>query len=265
MTSAVPSDPGQGLGHTLLPIALRAASAGAQVLEAGAEDLGIESKDGTGNIVTAVDIAAERAVRRVLEQARPEDQITGEELGATVPASAPSGIRWSVDPLDGTANFACGLPHFATSVAAIDMRTGRWLLGVVSAPRLDTTYFALRGNGAYSRRPGQQARRIHAGTGHRPRLLGTGLSYDAALRTWQWARLGSLLADYDDIRCLGSAALGLCEAARGALAGFVESDLYEHDWAAGALIAEEAGLVVSRPSTFRGGISALSAPAVDHA
>ncbi|MEZ0355846.1 inositol monophosphatase [Mycobacterium sp. SA01] len=229
----------------LLDVALAAARSGADVLAAGARgELQITTKGEQGNLVTNVDVAAEHAVRGVIDARRPADEITGEELPPAGRQTAQ--VRWSIDPLDGTTNFTRGIPYYATCVGAVDA-DGRWLAGAVVAPALGKTYFAHRGGGAWLADSGG-VRRLTGPDGHRgARLLGMGYSYSADVRREQFTLTAQQMRDYTDARIFGSAALAICAVAEGAIDGFVETDLAEHDWAAAAVIAEEAGLAVSRP------------------
>ncbi|QEN14688.1 inositol monophosphatase family protein [Mycolicibacterium sp. ELW1] len=229
----------------LLDVALAAARSGADVLAAGARgDLQITTKGEQGNLVTNVHVAAEHAVRGVIGARRPADEITGEELP---PAGRPTAaVRWSIDPLDGTTNFTRGIPYYATCVGAVDA-DGDWLAGAVVAPALGKTYFAHRGGGAWLADAAGVRRLAGPDNGAGARLLGMGYSYSADVRREQFTLTAQHMRDYTDARIFGSAALAICAVAEGAIDGFVETDLAEHDWAAAAVIAEEAGLRVSRP------------------
>ncbi|MGS0561649.1 inositol monophosphatase family protein [Microbacterium aurugineum] len=244
----------------LLDVALAAAAAGADVLaeaarerDASSDHLGLRTKGASGDVVTEIDLRAERAIRAALAARRPDDEVSGEEYATTGSGSA---LRWSIDPLDGTSNFVRGLPHYGSSVAVQDVRSGAWLAGVVHAPELDLIYSAGVGLGAY-RTSGDTRRRLHGpAAGATPVLLAVGFSYDPEQRIRQLAELPARMAAFTDLRSVGSAALGLCLVAEGSVDAFIETDLYEFDWAAGALIAEEAGVTVKRPATMRGGILA---------
>ena len=242
----------------LLTVAKAAAAAGAAVLaQRNADALEVSNKGDAGDWVTAFDVAAEAAVRNVITAARPHDAITGEEGGTVLPAD-PSGYRWSVDPLDGTTNFIRNIVYYGTSVAVADS-DGVWLAGVVNAPALGRTYYAARGEGAWLEEKGRLTRLLGPVPGRTGQLLGTGFSYDPDVRAEQSAGLGGLLDGFADLRRLGSAALDLCLVADGTLDAYGERGLNEHDFAAGALIAEEAGCWVRRPrltSTLAGGPSA---------
>ncbi|NJC21834.1 myo-inositol-1(or 4)-monophosphatase [Arthrobacter pigmenti] len=244
-TSASPAE--------LLHVALQAAEAGAAVLrkrsvgELQAEKLQAENKSSNSDWVTAFDTAAERAVRDVIWRSRPHDAITGEEYGTTVPEGSASGIRWSIDPLDGTTNFIRNIVYYATSVAAV-ADDGEWLAGVVHAPAIDRVYWASRDQGAWVREQGTVRRLEGPVEGRSGTIVGTGFVYNPDQRVQQLGELGRLLEGHGDMRRIGSAALDLCMVADGTLDAYLERGLNEHDWAAGALIAEEAGVVVRRPS-----------------
>ncbi|MEC5200228.1 myo-inositol-1(or 4)-monophosphatase [Arthrobacter sp. PL16] len=235
--------------HALLHLARQAAAAGAGVLaRRDPAALAATTKSSDSDWVTAFDVAAEQAVRGVIADSRPHDIITGEELGTTVPPGTPDDadrIRWSIDPLDGTTNFIRGIVYYGTSVAAA-AADGTWLAGVVHAPALGRVYWACRGGGAWLSDHGT-VRRLTGPTAGRGRLLATGFSYEPATRAAQVGELPGLLDGFGDLRRLGSAALDLCMVADGSLDAFVERGLNEHDLAAGALIAEEAGVTVHRP------------------
>ncbi|MFI7483715.1 inositol monophosphatase family protein [Kocuria sp. M1R5S2] len=242
----------EGLGPTgahleeLLDVALAAAAAGAEVLRGrDAARLDISGKTGEGDWVTRFDVAAEQAVMRALLDRRPDDTVTGEESGTHRP-DRPSGVRWSVDPLDGTTNFIRGIVYYCTSVAAADAE-GNWLVGVVDAPALRRRYFAVRGAGAWLEADGLTRRLEGPEPGRPGRLYGTGFSFDPVRRERQIDGFVATMQQYTDMRRLGSAALDLCMVADGTLDGYGEQGLHEHDWAAGALIAEEAGALVTRP------------------
>lgn len=271
----VPSQP-PGISG-LLVVAKAAARAGADVLAQrwtghhpavplGVEQLGAQTKSSGSDWVTDYDRRAEQAVREVISGYRPADEITGEEYGTTRPAE-PSGVRWSIDPLDGTTNFVRGLPQFCTSVAVWGpdgQGEDRWLAGVVVAPALGRTWYATAGGGAFSTAdattagvdlPDRDAAPVRL-TGPLPgrsgRLLATGFGYDPARRALQVRALAALLPAFGDVRRIGSAALDLCMVADGTLDAYAEFGTQEYDWAAGALVAEEAGVAVTRPASADG-------------
>lgn len=235
----------------LLQLALRAAAAGAAVLAArDPAGFGATEKSSDADWVTAFDLAAEQAVRSVISEARPHDVITGEELAPALP-SEPSGYRWSIDPLDGTMNFIRNIAYYGTSVAVMGP-DGAWLAGVVDAPALRRVYFASQGAGAWLdeiRADGVQSlRRLSGPTEKRGgTLLSTALTYDPVVRRRLVSELDGRMDNFGDVRRLGSAALELCAVAEGSVDAYLEYGLFEHDFAAAGLIAEEAGAWVHRP------------------
>ena len=235
----------------LLQLALRAAAAGAAVLAArDPAGFGATEKSSDADWVTAFDLAAEQAVRSVISEARPHDVITGEELAPALPSEA-SGYRWSIDPLDGTMNFIRNIAYYGTSVAVMGP-DGAWLAGVVDAPALRRVYFASQGAGAWldEIRPDgvQSLRRLSGPTEKRGgTLLSTALTYDPVVRRRLVSELDGRMDNFGDVRRLGSAALELCAVAEGSVDAYLEYGLFEHDFAAAGLIAEEAGAWVHRP------------------
>ncbi|POH74977.1 inositol monophosphatase family protein [Arthrobacter glacialis] len=235
----------------LLEVALRAAAAGAAVLAVrDPAGFGATEKSSDADWVTAFDVAAENAVRAVIADVRPHDVITGEELAPALPAE-PSGYRWSIDPLDGTMNFIRNIAYYGTSVAVAGP-DGEWLAGVVNAPALRRIYFASRGGGAWldeTRADGVSAvRQLTGPTDARGgTLLSTALTYEPAIRRRLVSELDARMDHFGDMRRLGSASLELCAVAEGGVDAYLEYGLFEHDFAAGGLIAEEAGAWVSRP------------------
>ncbi|WP_199700427.1 inositol monophosphatase family protein [Galactobacter valiniphilus] len=251
----------ENLPATLGLVARVASSAGARVLAgrpAGALDAVSETKSAGGDWVTEFDRGAERAVRELLGSMRPADVLTGEEYAASTPEDA-SGYRWSIDPLDGTANFVRGIVYYATSVGVCGPGpdgTEVWLAGAVTAPALRCQYFAARGEGAYKvgwnpetgEAEGEPVR-LHGPQGGRAdAILATGFGYDPAVRQEQAAALARMLPGFANVRRLGSAALDLCLVAEGVLDAYAERGIREWDYAAGALIAAEAGVPVVRPA-----------------
>lgn len=204
---------------------------------------GMTVKSSPVDVVTAVDTAAEQLVVARLLGARPEDGVLGEE-GADRPGT--SGVRWVIDPIDGTVNFLYGLPAYAVSVAAeVD---GEVRAGVVLNVATGELFTATAGGGAHLvSGDGAEPLRL---TGSRPvsleqSLVATGFGYRVEQRREQGAVVARLLPLVRDIRRHGSAALELCAAAAGRVDAYYELDLKPWDHAAGALIAAEAGLVVA--------------------
>lgn len=222
------------------------------------ESLGAQTKSSGSDWVTDFDRRAEEAIRFVLQSYRPNDEIYGEEYGATT-VENPSGYRWSIDPLDGTTNFIRGLPHYCSSVAV--QYQDQWVAAAIVAPALGRAWWATAGGGAYTSttgplevglttNPAEPVKLTGPILGRSGRLLASGFAYDSTRRGFQYDQLQRILAagDFADIRRAGSAALDLCMVADGTLDAYAEYGLQEYDWAAGALIAQEAGVDVRRPA-----------------
>ncbi|OXM67423.1 inositol monophosphatase family protein [Amycolatopsis sp. KNN50.9b] len=202
------------------------------------EAVSVETKSTDTDVVTAADRAAEQLVRDRLAELRPGDHVLGEEAGG----SAGDGVTWVVDPIDGTVNFLYGAPLFAVSLAAqVD---GVSVAGAVVEPVSGRCWTAVRGQGAWL-----DGRRLAVSSPSRLELslVGTGFAYQAERRARQARFVSGLLTRVRDVRRAGVASLDLCAVAAGWLDGYVEHGLNRWDWAAGALIAAEAGAVVHVP------------------
>lgn len=196
------------------------------------------------DLVTEADLAAEERILEILRQRQSGATVLAEESFARYGA-APSGTVWVVDPLDGTTNFAHGLPWFAVSVAC--MVEGESVAGVVYAPMLDELFCACRGVGAWLN--GERLA-VSGCRDLQQALLATGFPYDVARRGPEvLGALGRLLPLCQGVRRAGAAALDLAYVAGGRLEGFWEIGLKPWDTAAGLLLVEEAG---GRVSDFRG-------------
>lgn len=196
-------------------------------------ELEVSAKSTPTDIVTAMDTAAERLIVGDLRDARPDDAMLGEEGGA---ASGGSGVRWMIDPIDGTVNYFYGIPAYAVSIAAeVD---GEVVAGVVHNPATRETWTATLGGGAY-RNGGQTS--VRDPVPLRQALVGTGFSYDSARRARDADVLRSVLPAVRDIRRAGAASLDLVAVACGRLDAYYERELAPWDLAAGGLIAREAG------------------------
>jgi len=189
------------------------------------------------DVVTEADTASEALIRRRLAAVRPDDAIVGEE-GAD--QAGTSGVRWVVDPLDGTVNYLYGLPGWAVSIAA--ERDGVPLVGVVDVPTFGETFWAVAGAGAF-----RNGEAIHASpcTVLERAMLGTGFGYDARRRAAQAHWVAAVLPRVRDIRRFGSAAVDLCSVGCARLDAYAEQGLKPWDLAAGSLVATEAGATVS--------------------
>jgi myo-inositol-1(or 4)-monophosphatase len=183
-----------------------------------------------------VDLECERMARALLAERFPDHEILAEELGETS-GQRRSPYRWVFDPLDGTTNYAHGLPIFCSSLALeID---GRSAVAAIYDPTRRELFTAERGMGA---RVNGDPLQVSGTTTLIDALLVTGFPYDVHRRAGDLVDLfGEFLARARAVRRLGSAALDLCYVAAGRLDGFWEQHLKPWDVAAGALILEEAG------------------------
>lgn len=202
------------------------------------------SKSSIDDIVTLADRETEDLIRSLLAEARPDDGILGEERDSV---AGTSGLTWVVDPIDGTVNYLYGIRQYAVSIAVVegDPDPASWsaLAGVVFNPAMDECFSAELGRGATL-----NGAPIHAAApvALTQALIGTGFAYLAQRRVEQAKVLMGLISHIRDIRHSGSSALGLCDVAAGRLNGyFFERGLQPWDFAAGALIAAEAGARVS--------------------
>lgn len=223
---------------TDLELAERAARAAGAVLMGyyGRAPEGLGAKSSATDMVSDADREAERAIRELLQAERPADGLIAEEGSQS---ASESGRRWVVDPLDGTINFLYGFPAWAVSVAVED--TEGTLAGVVFEPVRGECFAAARGAGALL--DGSPIR-VRDGTPLERALVATGFGYDAERRGWQAEMVARLLPRARDIRRAGAAALDLAWLAAGRIDAFYEHGLNPWDWAAGRLIAEEAGAAV---------------------
>lgn len=221
----------------LLAVAERLAAEATALLRDGAGHVrGVDTKTSPTDMVTASDRASERLIVAGLRHARPDDAVLGEE-GTSVAGT--SGVRWVVDPLDGTTNFLYGLPAFAVSIAAeVD---GVTEIGVVADVARGETFTAVRGGGAFL---DGTPLRCNDAVDLATALVGTGFGYDADRRARQGQVVARVLPLVRDIRRVGAAALDLCWVAAGRLDAYYERGLQPWDLAAGALVAAEAGAVV---------------------
>jgi myo-inositol-1(or 4)-monophosphatase len=232
----------------LVDVAVRVATEAAELArvsrESAIRDVGTKSSE--TDVVTAGDRASERLVRERLAELRPGEPVLGEEEGG---GGLRDGLCWVVDPIDGTVNYLYGYPWYAVSLAAqVD---GESVAGAVVEPASGRCWTAARGAGAAL---DGVPLRVSATTRLDLALVGTGFAYRVERRRRQAAGVAQLLGQLRDIRRAGSAALDLCAVAAGWLDGFFEHGLNRWDWAAGALIASEAGAIVRLPGTTGDGL-----------
>ena len=193
-------------------------------------------KKGTIDLVTEVDVAVERMVRALIAERYPDHDVLGEELGGPGEGER-SRYCWICDPLDGTTNFAHGLPLFCSTIALeVD---GELRVGAVYDPTRDELFTAIRGGGAFLN--GERIRVSTAAT-LIDSLLVTGFPYSVQEKLDEMLGLfGRFLSKARAVRRLGSAALDMCYVAAGRLDGFWEEGLNAWDIAGGVLIVQEAG------------------------
>jgi myo-inositol-1(or 4)-monophosphatase len=223
----------------LLDLAQRVARDAGAMLLAGADGLRVDvtTKTSGTDMVSEMDRASEALIVKGILAERPDDAILGEETGSRDGAS---GVRWVIDPLDGTTNYLYRHPIWAVSVGVeVD---GEVVAGVVASPGLHETFSAVRGGGAWLN--GDRIA-VSDATDLAGALVGTGFGYVAERRALQAAVLPHLLPAVRDIRRNGVASLDLCWVACGRLDGYFEAGGQPWDVAAGLLIASEAGAVAS--------------------
>lgn len=192
-----------------------------------------DTKTSAVDVVTEADRAVEALIRSRITALRPDDAILGEE-GDDRPGT--SGVRWVVDPIDGTVNYLYGLPDCAVSIAAeVD---GEVVAGAVVAIPTGVEYAAALGHGAT--RDGR-AIAVRPSPPLAERLVLTGFGYQREVREHQAGCVARLLPEVRDIRRMGSCALDLCHVADGSGDGYVEAGPQPWDWSAGGLVLREAG------------------------
>jgi myo-inositol-1(or 4)-monophosphatase len=224
----------------LVELARRTALAAGDLLlrgQGGAADEVATKTSGT-DMVTALDRASEALITETLLSARPRDAVLGEEGGAS--GAGTSGVRWIVDPLDGTTNYLYGFPVWAVSVAA--EYEGEVVAAVVHDPSHGETFTAVRGGGAECNgRP----MKVVGPSELAVALAATGFAYEPASRARQGEVVARVLPHVRDVRRGGSAALDLCWVGLGRVAVYFERGIQLWDRAAGMLVAAEAGAVVT--------------------
>jgi myo-inositol-1(or 4)-monophosphatase len=243
-----------------------AAEAAAFVLHRRAEVFGdapvleaVRAKSTPTDPVTIVDTETERLLRDRLAELRPGEHILGEEEGGS---TGHDGLTWVLDPIDGTVNFVYGIETYAVSVGV--QREGASVAGAVANVPTGALYSAALGHGATLRRD-DLTTPLRANTIDElsMSLVGTGFSYDPEQRARQAEILTRMLPVVRDVRRIGSCALDLCLVAAGALDAYYEDGVHVWDWAAGALIAAEAGATLLLPPVDgEAGLIVAAAPGI---
>lgn len=249
------------MSQELLEVALDAARQAAQLVrERQADGVSVAAtKSSDVDVVTQADRDSESLVRATIRAARPDDAFLGEEGDDE---AGTSGVRWIIDPIDGTVNFLYGLPEYAVSIAA--EVHGVVVAGVVVNAATGVEYLAHRdGDTVISQRDGSPLS-VRATVPLAQRLLATGFSYEADAREVQARALVTLLPQVRDIRRHGSCALELCHVAEGRLDGYYEAGVHLWDYAAGALVAEGAGARVAQLRGFGGKTLVVCGPAAGY-
>jgi myo-inositol-1(or 4)-monophosphatase len=224
----------------LLAVAREAAeTAGALLVPRFGRERAVAAKSSPTDAVTEADLAAERAIREVLERRRPDDGVLGEEGTGDVPGT--TGLRWVVDPLDGTVNYLYAVPQWCVSVAVQDGEGT--LAGVIDDPVRGEVFSA-----AHDGPPLLGGDVLEASTcaSLSRALVATGFGYESDVRRAQAAVVSRVLPAVRDIRRAGSAALDLAWLAAGRYDAFYERGVKLWDVAAGLLLCERAGLRVRR-------------------
>lgn len=222
----------------LLDVARAAARAAAPGLleRFGARAAGVQAKSSPTDMVSEADVEAERTIRAVLAERRPDDGILGEEGDDT---QGTTGLRWIVDPLDGTTNFLYGNPQWCISVACEDRA------GVVLDPVRGEEFAAVAGSSPTLDGSPLESRAGAGGAGGLAHaLVATGFGYEAGVRARQAQILTRLLPRVRDVRRAGAAALDLAWVAAGRVDAYFEFGVQAWDIAAGSVICRAAGLDV---------------------
>lgn len=226
-----------------------ARTAGEILLSGVGKDIQIDHKSEI-DLVTEIDRRSEAFLLQAIRERYPNDRIVAEESGILQGSNE---RVWHIDPLDGTVNYAHGIPFFSVSIGYVE--DDQIILGVVYDPLRDELYTAQKGQGAFMN---DKPLEVSSADQLIQSLLVTGFPYD--IRERQENNLdhyANFSLCSQGVRRLGSAALDLCYVACGRLEGFWEIEINSYDIAAGALIVEEAGGLVTN---VRGGPNYLSPP-----
>jgi len=226
--------------NEIVAVAKKAAAAAREVQLAGLRDgTQIRTKSGPQDLVTAADLESERVISGIVAEAFPDHDFLGEEGGSR---GRKSEWLWVVDPIDGTTNYSRHIPYFSTSIGVYHQ--GRPVFGLVANPVANETFLAVEGQGAFL-----NDAPIHGSkaTKFSEALMITGFYYDRGPN--MTLTFEAIRRFFDegimDIRRLGSAALDLCYLAAGRVDGYFEIGANAWDFAAGAFIAQQAGVLVT--------------------
>ena len=227
---------------TLLDTAINAARVAGEIILAGWGQTHRVELKGVINPVTEIDRAAEEAIVKILRAALPDCEIFAEESSSGLAAlpTRTDAMRWVVDPLDGTVNYTHHFPYFGVSIAL--EQEGRAKLGVIYDPMLDQLFSAERGRGAFLN---GNAIQVSAVKNLAQSIIATGFPYDVWETGRNTAELAAIARRAQSVRVNGAAVLDLAYVACGRLDAYFDSGVYAWDMAAGELLIEEAGGVVS--------------------
>lgn len=234
-------------GKSAIEVAIQAAQKASDVLLTNFQaEKGVQHK-GKGNLVTEIDLLAEKTVIEILKQEYPDHKILSEE---TNPSTYASGYTWIIDPLDGTNNYVYGIPFFCTNVAlAMDEDI---LVGVTYAPMTREMFWTEKGKGAYL-----NDSQIHISDVSvlEAAMIGFDLGYNDGEAREMLSLATKLWGEVHCIRMIGSSSLGLAYAAAGRISLYCHRFVYPWDIAPGLLLIEEAGGIVTNweghPATIR--------------
>lgn len=242
-----------GQSEELLALALSIATQAGVMLMDRPATFEISSKSTAIDIATQMDRASEKFIVESILARRPDDGIIGEEGSER---ETTSGITWVIDPVDGTVNYLYGIPGWNVSIGVKDDQGV--IAGVVHVPTINSTFTAIRGQGAFLTSSGNSHRiKCNDPVPLNRALIGTGFAYDVERRVEQGRIVAQLLPQIRDLRRLGSAAVDICYVATGVLDGYFEHGLFEWDRAAAELIAKEAGAIFTTDSQ---GVSVCAGP-----
>lgn len=240
MESAPPGSPGD-LRDIASRVAREAGDFALTMRRAGVDVAA--QKSSAVDIVTKADQATEQLIRERLLELRPNDGVLGEE-GSSVTGT--SGLTWVVDPIDGTVNYLYGIPAWGVSIAVVegdpDPATWTTLAGAVANPSTGEVFSAARGLGATCN---ERSIAVSRPTDLALSLVATGFAYSSEVRAHQGTMMQTILPRVRDIRRIGACSLDLCDLADGRIDAYFEQTLSPWDHAAGALIASEAGAIIS--------------------
>jgi len=212
--------------------------AGEIIRQAFRSNFEVETKSNIKDLVTEVDRKSEQAIINFIKKEYPTHNILAEESGSQEKGSE---YLWVIDPLDGTTNFAHGLPIFAVSIGVL--KNGETICGAVYDIMRNVMYSAEKGSGAFS-----NGKKLHVSLNSdlSQSVLVTGFPYNVAANPdHAFERFTAFLKNARAVRRLGSAAIDFCYVAEGVFDGFWEVILHPWDIAAGKLIVEEAGGIVT--------------------